>query len=229
MMRHKHKLSSMEASIEHLTGAVDDLKGMLTTLLRANNLTSPPQTRRNLCEQSLRFKLVGKWLDPPKDARTTTDPYVRIVRPSLDPGWLHDEAFYIHDLALIWQSEVQRKSLMPNWAEAVIDLEDFGGADMVDSEELVIQVFDWERSTPHDIIGSHRISIGDLIRGEGKSIPLFNTVVETSRSGIIVVNKAVVVNSSELKSHSARRRAAGNAWKGGSLRIIESCESKEWD
>ena len=203
MIRQKHKLASAEASIESLTETVNELKGMLTQLLTANNIVPKGNPRQNLPRRSLQLKMVGKWLDRPnKDARTTTDPYLRLVRPKLDPSWAHDESFWVSDLSVIWQSDVKRKSLMPDWAETVIDLDDLGGHGLAEEEELVIQVFDWNRAPPHDVIGTQRISIGSLLDGEPKSLTLFNTTMGTSRSGLVMIMKAKVVVSSELKSRT---------------------------
>jgi hypothetical protein len=208
MIRQKHKLASAEASIESLTETVHELKGMLTQLLIANNITPEKPSRVNGARRSLQLRMVGKWLDRPQDARTTTDPYVRLVRPKLDPSWMYDESFWVAELSIIWQSEVKRKSLMPEWVETVIDLDLLGGHGLVDEEEeLVIQVFDWHRMPPHDVIGTQRISIGSLLHGEGKSLSLSNTVKKGGRAGLVVITKATVVNTSELKHHGAKLRA----------------------
>ena len=70
-----------------------------------------------------------QWLDV-KDVRLCSNPYIRLCRPTLDEDWETDEAFWVEEVTVIWQSEVVRKDLNPEFLETIVDLDDLGGSDM---------------------------------------------------------------------------------------------------
>ena len=71
----------------------------------------------------------------------------------------------VDPLRIAWTSEVARNTANPEWGDACIYLKDLCGTKPEDrNRPLVIQCWDWDRTTPHDFIGAKATTLTELLQ-----------------------------------------------------------------
>ncbi|KAJ3127828.1 Copine-8 [Nowakowskiella sp. JEL0407] len=90
-----------------------------------------------------------------------------------DPFFVINRGIGLNNVA-VYQSEVIRKTLDPNWNPFNIAMNDLCGGNNP-SVSLIIDVFDWDAGKEPDYIGSATTSLAQLLDSLGSEIPLVNS------------------------------------------------------
>ncbi|KAF2073916.1 hypothetical protein CYY_004770 [Polysphondylium violaceum] len=101
-------------------------------------------------DYSLCFNLEGTEFDK-KDTFGKSDPYFRVSKNS-PSGWL-----------VVYQSEIKKVTLNPDYKDVKIKLEELTGGDM--KREIKFDFYDWDAVGDHDLIGGFSTSVDTLLNG----------------------------------------------------------------
>lgn len=133
--------------------------------------------------QKLTLNLRGEKLDK-KDVFGTSDPFIRIHRPTRDGG-----------LVMIAETEVIKQNLNPKWNPLVLALDALSRGDL--DVPLLFEVFDWDKGNEDDYIGFFEASVNDLIKANATrtGFPIFDPASAAKKkgytnSGVIFVSTA---------------------------------------
>ncbi|KAI9144386.1 Copine-domain-containing protein [Paraphysoderma sedebokerense] len=106
--------------------------------------------------ETLKIQLHGKNLDK-KDFFGKSDPYIKVYR-------ILDLNTQPPKLALVYQSEIIKNNLNPSWNAFHIEINKLlGSGDDVYSRPFYVECYDWDKDSTHDIIGSAKIVLADLL------------------------------------------------------------------
>eukprot|EP00727_Mastigamoeba_balamuthi_P006831 m51a1_g2769 hypothetical protein (805) ;mRNA; f:1013444-1016424 len=136
-------------------------------------------------DKEVRFVLSGRGLDK-KDLFGKSDPYV-IVHQALPDGTLRP----------VHQTEVVKKTLDPRWAPLQVHFQELCNCDL--NRRLVFKCFDWDQVGSHDFIGQAEATLGALLSGDLKELPLINPEKTKKKkytnSGVLVFNEVALIKS----------------------------------
>ncbi|PRP81401.1 hypothetical protein PROFUN_11022 [Planoprotostelium fungivorum] len=138
---------------------------------------------------TVKMRFEGAGLDR-KDFLGKSDPYLLINRRQ------SDAQLY----TAVYRTEVIKNTLDPTWREFEMEVQNICNGNM--ARELNVQVFDWNRATQHEIIGSFKTTLNEMLNGG--EYTLVNEKIQEKKknysgSGKIRVNAEMVLNSSFLE------------------------------
>jgi len=102
-------------------------------------------------KEELMLKFSGKKLDK-MDWFGKSDPFIEILRSTESNQYI-----------LVHRTEVMKNTLNPNWKPFQISVRSLSNGD--DDRDLRFDVYDWNRSGSHEIIGSFHTSVRNLRKG----------------------------------------------------------------
>ncbi len=113
------------------------------------------------CNDLVHIKFSGVKLDNKDGWFGKSDPFYYVSKMGTDGTFTR-----------VWQSEVIMNNLNPNWRETPIPVGILCNGDH--SRPLRIEVFDWEESGSHQLIGNADTNLSLILEGVGKAVPLIH-------------------------------------------------------
>jgi len=124
--------------------------------------TNPPMPVSTKVSFTMVMKVEASWLP----LHNWQHPYFRLLRPSLSSGLATQSRNITNEVpssTIVYQSEVSMRAASPSWKSFKITLDNLlENARTRWDETLIFEVWDWNRSRPHVLIGSHHTYLGAL-------------------------------------------------------------------
>jgi hypothetical protein len=138
-----------------------------------------------------RFTLSGSHLDK-KDLFGKSDPYLTFSRMNTDQTW-----------SVIHRTEVIKNTLDPIWKPFELPLARLNDGDM--DRPILIQCYDWDKSSAHDFIGECRVTARQMT--PGARFDLINPKKQSSKkyvnSGTLYFNNVEMIKENSFLDYLA--------------------------
>ncbi|XP_076469847.1 copine-3-like [Babylonia areolata] len=128
----------------------------------------------------------GKKLEN-KDFMGKSDPYLEILRPTLDGSW-----------QIIHRTEVVKNNLNPCWRTVMLSAFTLCGGN--NKQNIRLDVYDWDSDGSHDLIGGCTTTMEDLLKSNAQevSLPLINPKKKAKKknytnSGVLLISSCKMV------------------------------------